>query len=257
MRSHPATQDVVIVGRLPKDERLTTPEVLLGLAPPPLTPAAPADARARGLSGLGRVGADVTVDRAVAGSDLAAGSDVAAATQAGAASGAAAAAVAAAATASAATTSASAAAAASAAMLPARGGAMALERLADLISEMVDLTAVLRLGGGAIDSQTPPPPAAHTPHPPTLLSLPSPPLQPSVGASSAAVTFTSALIPPVRIGVAWDDAFCFYYEDNLQQLRRAGVSEESKPARRVSCSSRPARRVSCSSKPARRVSCSS
>ena len=28
---------------------------------------------------------------------------------------------------------------------------------------------------------------------------------------------------PVRIGVARDQAFCFYYEDNLDALRRAGA----------------------------------
>ncbi|MDW8217837.1 MAG: cobyrinate a,c-diamide synthase [Acidobacteriota bacterium] len=49
----------------------------------------------------------------------------------------------------------------------------------------------------------------------------APPLTPDasdVGASSASIEW-----PPVRIGIARDEAFCFYYEDNLDALRRHGA----------------------------------
>jgi cobyrinic acid a,c-diamide synthase len=68
---------------------------------------------------------------------------------------------------------------------------VAVAHLADLIEQYVDLDRVLDVAGvvaGRIDSVASTPPAA-----------------------------------PVRIGVAKDRAFCFYYEDNFDALRAAGA----------------------------------
>lgn len=40
---------------------------------------------------------------------------------------------------------------------------------------------------------------------------------------SVPVPAVAPVPPAVRIGIAWDNAFCFYYQDNLDRLRNAGA----------------------------------
>ena len=70
-----------------------------------------------------------------------------------------------------------------------------LDRTADILSETVDVDALLALAGEA-------PPISFFP-PAVLLEKPS--------------------FPPVRIAVARDQAFCFYYADNFRLLERLGA----------------------------------
>ncbi|MDE3131847.1 MAG: cobyrinate a,c-diamide synthase [Acidobacteriota bacterium] len=65
-----------------------------------------------------------------------------------------------------------------------------IERLATLVEEHIDLDALLEAG---------------------LIERPPVPPEPAVAA------------PTVRLGVARDDAFCFYYADNLELLEQAGA----------------------------------
>jgi cobyrinic acid a,c-diamide synthase len=73
-------------------------------------------------------------------------------------------------------------------------GSAALERLAGLVETGIDLERLLAL---------------------------LPPLAPTAAAEPAAAP--EAHLPGVRIGVARDEAFCFYYADNLERLADAGA----------------------------------
>lgn len=53
------------------------------------------------------------------------------------------------------------------------------------------------------------------------LARSAPPLAPEAADAGASPMFAGGL--PTRIGVARDEAFCFYYEDNLDALRRHGA----------------------------------
>jgi cobyrinic acid a,c-diamide synthase len=72
-----------------------------------------------------------------------------------------------------------------------------LDRLAGLIAEHLDLDLLVKIA------------TARRP--------------PAAAAAPPAATGGRTTPPPVRIGVARDRAFCFYYEDNLDLLRQAGA----------------------------------
>lgn len=66
------------------------------------------------------------------------------------------------------------------------------QRLISLIEEHLDLDRLIQLAG---EAQAPEAPCAALPQP----------------------------VSKVRLGMAWDEAFCFYYQDNLDLLRAAGA----------------------------------
>lgn len=67
------------------------------------------------------------------------------------------------------------------------------QRLVSLIEQHINVERLLQLAAGA---QVPSAPPAAPPAPP---------------------------VATIRLGVAWDEAFCFYYQDNLDLLRAAGA----------------------------------
>ena len=67
------------------------------------------------------------------------------------------------------------------------------QRLVEMIEKNLDLDRLLKISRQAAPEN--PPPEAPQPFPE----------------------------PRVRLGVAWDDAFCFYYPDNLEMLKQAGA----------------------------------
>ena len=69
-----------------------------------------------------------------------------------------------------------------------------IERLATLAGEHLDLDWLLELAGG-----------------------------PETGGSEPARQSGNQAAGTVRLGLAWDEAFCFYYQDNLDLLKRAGA----------------------------------
>ena len=92
-----------------------------------------------------------------------------------------------------------------------------VESLAALVAAHVDLDALLELARSA---EVPPPP-------PGSLELPGAPPPGSAGGDAAAAAAgggpAAAAAPRVRIAVAKDAAFCFYYHDNLALLEAAGA----------------------------------
>lgn len=84
-----------------------------------------------------------------------------------------------------------------------------IDRLGALAAECIDLDLLLELGRRA--GQLPEAPCAGET---TAGELPEAPRAGKTEAQTAA---------PVRIAVAWDKAFCFYYQENLDLLRQAGA----------------------------------
>jgi cobyrinic acid a,c-diamide synthase len=87
-----------------------------------------------------------------------------------------------------------------------------IEKLADLLEKHVDLDAILQLAGSA---------EARTPTSADVSSS---------GSDSPTSSLTDSLPPLlpspskiVRIGVARDAAFCFYYHENLALLQGEGI----------------------------------
>lgn len=80
-----------------------------------------------------------------------------------------------------------------------------IEKLAEILEHTLDLDAILRLAEDA----------------PTLSWKPLQQFLPEAYTTKS--TLENNEIPPIRIGVARDEAFCFYYEDNLDLLRQLGA----------------------------------
>lgn len=80
-----------------------------------------------------------------------------------------------------------------------------VEQLADLVEKNLDLDAILQLAGTA-EARAGVSSSAHSDSPPHSPSNALPPLLPSPSKT-------------VRIGVARDAAFCFYYHENLALLQ--------------------------------------
>ena len=80
-----------------------------------------------------------------------------------------------------------------------------IEKLAEILEQTLDLDAILRLAEDAS-------------------ALSWEPLQQFLPeAYTTKSTLENNEIPQIRIGVARDEAFCFYYEDNLDLLRQLGA----------------------------------
>jgi cobyrinic acid a,c-diamide synthase len=94
-----------------------------------------------------------------------------------------------------------------------------LAALQKLLEEHLDIDALRAVAARAAVPPAPPAPAPPAPAPPapaprkTTSALPPRPLSPAPIA-----------LPPVRIAVARDEAFCFVYHENLRRLRRAGAT---------------------------------
>lgn len=88
-------------------------------------------------------------------------------------------------------------------------GPAALERLAALVEEQLDISGVLALAERAAVQPAVPPGAGL--------------LRPCRGQAGPGLDNDAQDCGPVRLGVARDAAFCFYYEDNLELLSRAGA----------------------------------
>ncbi|CAK0818022.1 unnamed protein product [Prorocentrum cordatum] len=91
--------------------------------------------------------------------------------------------------------------------MPGEPGALRLEALGALISGHMEVEALLRLARAPLRQASR-----------GTLGQGGGPLR-AAGAPGAA----GERLPPVRVGVARDEAFCFYYEDNLQLLQEAGA----------------------------------
>ncbi len=85
-----------------------------------------------------------------------------------------------------------------------------VEALSELVSTHVDLDALLAMAATAELPQLPAG-AAAAPEP--------------AGAAASVQPTARAQQPPVRVAVAHDAAFCFYYHDNLALLREVGLAE--------------------------------
>jgi cobyrinic acid a,c-diamide synthase len=92
---------------------------------------------------------------------------------------------------------------------------MAIEQIASIACQYLDLAAVVRLCGAR--KNTPP----GEDHIPTTVSQPLAFLQETSASQKDLPTGTA---PPVRIGIIRDSAFQFYYPENFEALQAAGAS---------------------------------
>lgn len=93
-----------------------------------------------------------------------------------------------------------------------------VEALSELVSTHVDLDALLAMAATAELPQLPEG-AADAPEP--------------AGAAASMQLAVVTQQPPVRIAVAHDAAFCFYYHDNLALLREVGLGQPCKCCSRL------------------------